>query len=451
MATGRKRDVIKRYGKNPQDSEAVMAAMFNIVGTGILLIDSDTQAILEINKTAAAVIGRGRESVIGKVCHSFVCPAEAGKCPVKDLGQTLDNSEYKIICADGRQRDVLRTVAPLIIKGRPCYLESFIDITERIQSEEALRQSESKFRFLANNTHDILWTLDLNLHTTYVSPSIKSALGFTPDERMKQDVTQQLTPESLALAQEMLVQELEYEQSGQADLNRVIIIESEYYHKDGSTLWFENSITSIRDEQGILTGLQGVSRNIMERKQMEQKLKDMATHDYLTGLPNRVLLEDRFTMAAALAQRNKDRLAVMSLDLDKYKAINDTLGHTAGDLVLKIVSKRLTNIIRASDTIARVGGDEFILVMQETNQMKDTTVIAQKILDSFKELLAIDGHDVDLSTSIGIAIYPEDGLDMETLIRKSDAAMYYSKGHGRNQFKLFSDGDVSIGADHKSD
>jgi len=267
---------------------------------------------------------------------------------------------------------------------------------------------------------------------------------------LRQDVTQQLTPESLARAQEMLIQELEYEQSGQAEANRVVIIESEYYHKDGSTLWFENSITAIRDEKGVLTGLQGVSRNIMERKQMEQKLTEMATHDYLTGLPNRALLDDRFSMAAALAQRNKEKLAVMSLDLDKYKTINDTLGHAAGDQALKIVSSRLADIMRASDTIARVGGDEFVLVMQETNQLKDAVAIAQKILDSFTEPLIVDGRSVDLSTSIGIAIFPDDGMDLQTLVKKSDAAMYYSKGHGRNQFKLFGDGDVSIGTDHKS-
>jgi diguanylate cyclase (GGDEF)-like protein len=248
----------------------------------------------------------------------------------------------------------------------------------------------------------------------------------------------------------MLVQELEYEQSGQAEPNRVVIIESEYYHKDGSTLWFENSITGIRDERGILTGLQGVSRNIMERRQMEQRLKELATHDYLTGLPNRALLDDRFAMAAALAQRNKEKLAIMSLDLDKYKTINDTLGHAAGDQALQIVCSRIANIIRASDTIARVGGDEFVLVMQVTNLPKDAFATAQRILDSFAEPLIIDGRHVDLSTSIGIAIFPEDGLDLQTLIKKSDTAMYYSKRRGRNQFKLFGDGDVSIGTDHKS-
>jgi diguanylate cyclase (GGDEF)-like protein len=155
-------------------------------------------------------------------------------------------------------------------------------------------------------------------------------------------------------------------------------------------------------------------------------------------------------VAAALAQRNKTRLAIMSLDLDKFKSINDTLGHDAGDQVLKTISIRLTGIIRASDTLARVGGDEFILLMMETAHLEDATVIAQKILDSFAEPLSIDGHQLTLSTSIGIAIYPEDGQDLETLTRESDAALYYSKGHGRNQFKFFGDGDVRIGGDHRS-
>jgi diguanylate cyclase (GGDEF)-like protein/PAS domain S-box-containing protein len=299
-----------------RESEDALKLVFNAVGTGILVIESETQTILEVNQTASKMIGRSKEEMVGHICHSFVCPAEVGKCPVKDLGQAIDNSERKIICADGQTRSIIKSVSPLIAKGRQCYLESFIDITER--------------------------------------------------------------------------------------------------------------------------------------KMLEQKLEELATHDYLTGLPNRVLLTDRFSMAAALAQRNKARLAIMSLDLDKFKIINDTLGHAAGDQVLKTISTRLTGIIRAGDTIARVGGDEFVLVMLETRSKEDATTIAHKILDAFAEPLLIDGHQVHLSTSVGIAIYPEDAEDMETLVKKSDAAMYYSKGHGRNQFKFFSDGDVSIGGDHKS-
>jgi diguanylate cyclase (GGDEF)-like protein len=206
----------------------------------------------------------------------------------------------------------------------------------------------------------------------------------------------------------------------------------------------------LKDKTGAIIGFEGIARDITKRKELQQKLEEMATHDYLTGLPNRALLNDRFTIAAVLAQRNKNRLAIMSLDLDKFKSINDTLGHDAGDQMLKAVSKRLNGIIRASDTLARVGGDEFVLMMLETNNMENATTIAQKILDSFKESMLIDGHELHLSTSIGIAMYPEDAEDLENLTKKSDAAMYYSKGHGRNQFKFFGDGNVQTGGDNKS-
>jgi diguanylate cyclase (GGDEF)-like protein len=219
--------------------------------------------------------------------------------------------------------------------------------------------------------------------------------------------------------------------------------------KDGRAI-FVRASRQLVYKDGKAVGITAVISDITQRKQLEHKLEEMATHDSLTGLPNRVLLTDRFTMAAALAQRNKDRLAVMSLDLDKFKFINDTLGHDAGDQVLKTVSTRLTAVIRSSDTLARIGGDEFVLVMLETKRREDATDIAGRILDSFTEPLSIDGSEVRLSTSIGIAIYPDDATDLETLVKKSDAAMYYSKGHGRNQFKFFGDGNVVIGGDHKS-
>jgi diguanylate cyclase (GGDEF)-like protein len=228
-------------------------------------------------------------------------------------------------------------------------------------------------------------------------------------------------------------------------------VDYRHRHKSGEYRWQNSMGQAIFDESGKPTKMVGCIHDITERKQMEHKLEEMATHDFLTGLPNRVLLLDRFTIASALANRNKAMLAVMSLDLDKFKSINDTLGHDAGDQVLKVISTRLKGIIRASDTLARMGGDEFLLVMLETSHLEDSATIAQKILDSFTEPLFIDGHQLHLSTSIGIALYPEDAEDLETLTKKADAAMYYSKGHGRNQFKFFGDGDVWIsGGDHKS-
>ena len=690
----------EKEDKTLQESESALTMIFNIVGTGILVIDSETQTIMEVNQTAAEIVGRTKEKIVGQICHSFICPAEAGKCPIKDLGQTIDNSERKIICADGQRRDILKNVSPFIFKGRKCYLESFIDITERKKAEEALKESEERYRalfdrspdlvyvrdlngnfidanpaalgllgyrrediptlnfaslldpsqfprtiqilreltetgfqkepgefklkrkdgtylhvetqesviyhdgkphsvqgvgrditerkkaeevlkiseeryrFISDNTADVIWAMDSKLRYTYMNHSISRQRGYTVEEASKLNLTQVLTHRSQDNVLKRLQAETLPDADGQPRKTSTFTQEMEMYRKDGTTIWTETSVTVLRTPLGEFDGLLGVSRDITERKQaeealqgseeryralvenindvfyaldtqgnityvspvverftlykvsdligkpfipliypddlpalldsfnrlvsghlepwefrildkdgrviwvrtssrpqyqdgdtvgitalmtditerkqMEQKLEEMATHDFLTGLPNRVLLLDRFNIAAALAHRNKARLAVMSLDLDRFKTINDTLGHDAGDQVLKAVSQRLSGIIRASDTLARVGGDEFILVMMETNLVGDATSIAQKILDSFAEPLSIDGRQLHLTTSIGIAIYPEDTEDMETLTKKSDAAMYYSKGHGRNQFKFFGDGDVRISGDHKS-
>jgi len=313
---------------------------------------------------------------------------------------------------------------------------SLHDISGMKQVEWALQHSEEKFRLLIENSHDIIYTMATDGVMTFVSPAWTALLGHPVNQVVGQSLIAFIHHDDveafvIALGEEIM--------AGQP----VRDFEYRICHLDGSWRWHTTSVVPLKDEMGIIIGVEGISRDITERKQMEQKLEEMATHDFLTGLPNRVLLLDRFNIAAALANRNKTRIAVMSLDLDKFKSVNDTLGHAAGDQVLKVVATRLTGIMRASDTLARVGGDEFILMMMETARVEDATAVAQKFLCSFTVPLVIDGQALDLSTSIGIAIYPEDGRDLDTLIRKSDAAMYYSKGNGRNQFKFFGDGDVS--------
>jgi len=314
------------------------------------------------------------------------------------------------------------------------------DITERKQSEEALRSAEEKYRSIIENINDIFYMLDNQGNITFISPAVERLTKYKMSELIGKPVFPLVHPDDLP----GLIESFNHLVSGQ-----LVPWEFRLMDKDGRIIYVRTS-RQLLYKDGKVVGITAVMTDLTERKKMEQKLEEMATHDFLTGLPNRVLLTDRFTMAAALAQRSKERLAVMSLDLDKFKTINDTLGHEAGDQVLKTVSTRLTGIIRASDTLARIGGDEFVLVMLETNHPKDATAIAQKILDSFAQPLLIGDHRVELSTSIGVATYPEDGQDLETLVKNSDAAMYYSKGHGRNQFKFFSDGDVLTGGDHRS-
>jgi diguanylate cyclase (GGDEF)-like protein/PAS domain S-box-containing protein len=351
----------------------------------------------------------------------------------------LEPWEFRILDKDGRIIFVRTSSRPIYEGGQVVGITALMtDITERKRAEQALRQSEEKYRALVENINDVFYTLDNQGNITYVSPVIERFSKYKVSDLIGKHFSELIYPDDLPALLDRFTRLL----SGQLEPWEFRILD-----KDGRIIFVRTSSRPAY-ENGEVVGITTLLTDITERKQMEQKLRELATHDFLTGLPNRVLLTDRFIIAVALARRNKARLAVMSLDLDKFKTINDTLGHAAGDQVLKIVTTRLTGLIRASDTIARIGGDEFILMMLETKRMEDATTIAQKILDSFAEPLSIDGHQLVLSTCIGIAFYSEDAEDLETLIKKSDAAMYYAKGHGRNQFKFFSDSDVLMGGDH---
>jgi len=202
-------------------------------------------------------------------------------------------------------------------------------------------------------------------------------------------------------------------------------------------IYLEISTSPIFNASGEVTGTVHLAKDITERKLTQQKLENLWTHDFLTGVPNRVLLNDRFSIAAAQAKRRGDKLALMSLDLDHFKLINDSMGHAAGDQVLKSVAGRLQEAIRASDTVARIGGDEFQVLVQDAQQEDNVIVIAERILQEFVEPIRVDGQPIYTSTSIGIAFYPDHGEDMESLSKKSDEAMYQSKGKGRNCYTFY--------------
>ncbi len=176
---------------------------------------------------------------------------------------------------------------------------------------------------------------------------------------------------------------------------------------------------------------------IAERKRIEEKITYVAFHDVLTSLPNRMLFYDRLTLALAHAQRSKEMLAVMFLDLDRFKTINDTLGHTTGDQLLRDVAGKLKKSVREEDTVARLGGDEFTLIVSGIFQVEHAGNIACKILDTIKQPLIIAGHELCITTSIGIALYPDDGNDPETLLKNADIAMYYAKQQGRNNYQFY--------------
>ena len=177
--------------------------------------------------------------------------------------------------------------------------------------------------------------------------------------------------------------------------------------------------------------------DITERKKYEEKIQQMAFHDSLTGLPNRKLLSDRLGIVLAQAKRNKKKVGIVMLDLDNFKDVNDTLGHDVGDILLKAVAERLSGTLRKSDTVARFGGDEFVLIFPNMEVIEEAIQVVQKIIDRFHKPFLIDTHQLVVTTSIGIAVYPNDGMDEEILMKNADIAMYQAKQAGRARYQLY--------------
>jgi len=207
--------------------------------------------------------------------------------------------------------------------------------------------------------------------------------------------------------------------------------------RDGFESVIEDSIAPIRDQDGQVTGAVMVFRDVSEARLMERKLSHLAQHDFLTDLPNRMLLKDRLDQAIALARRYGTKVAVLFLDLDRFKHINDSLGHAIGDKLLQEVSKRLLASVRGSDSVSRQGGDEFVVVLSEVEHAQNAARHAEKLHATLSAPHAIAGHDLHVNVSIGISIFPDDGHDAETLIKCADTAMYHAKEGGRNTYQFF--------------
>jgi len=205
----------------------------------------------------------------------------------------------------------------------------------------------------------------------------------------------------------------------------------------GRTTHFAATMRPIKDENGRVSKLFGTVQDITERKRAEEKLAYMASHDPLTGLLNRMLFNDRLTLELAHAHRNRRKLALMLLDLDHFKDVNDTLGHSVGDQLLRLVGKRLTSVLRKSDSVARMGGDEFMLILPEIGRVKDAAKTAKKILEAVREPFVLDDHQLHITTSIGIALYPDGGEDGDTLVKNAEIAMYRAKDQGRDNYQRY--------------
>lgn len=297
-------------------------------------------------------------------------------------------------------------------------------VIERSHAIEELKRSEERHRLLADHATDVIWTMDPSGHFTYISPSAEKLTGFSVSALMRQQMRQLVTRESYAQVKLQMKKAARALQAGQPYPDYVG--EVEQVCKDGRRVWSEVKISGMYAD-GVFVGILGVSRDLTERRKIEERMRYMAQHDTLTGLPNRTLFTDRLQKALQYVMRNQKSLALMLLDLNKFKPVNDTHGHAVGDLLLQQVAERLKNTIRTSDTVARIGGDEFIILLPQLEQGYSASMVADKIQQAIAQPFDIHGLDIRISCSIGLACYPEDGETDLLLSKVADQRMYQQK------------------------
>ncbi|MDM7985751.1 MAG: EAL domain-containing protein [Smithella sp.] len=347
---------------------------------------------------------------------------QAIKCLKKE---SFEPYEYRFIRKDNELRYILETVSPIVYKGERATLGSFMDITERKMMEE-------KYRSILENIQEAYFEVDLHGNFTFFNNSLCKTTGCSREELFGANYKQFSDEENSKNVFNAFNKVFKTGQPTEGFDWRI-------KRKDGTQRYIEASVSLQNTSSGKPVGFKGVIRDITERKRIEQELNHLATHDALTGLPNRLMFSQLLDHAIHSAQRYKKQLAVLFIDLDRFKTINDSLGHDAGDQLLKEIALRLRKSLRNVDVVGRLGGDEFIVLIEDLQEIKQLEIIAHKILATVIKPMVLLGEECRVTASIGISVFPKDGQDEQSLMKNADIAMYFAKEEGKNNFQFYSE------------
>ncbi|ABB33299.1 diguanylate cyclase/phosphodiesterase with PAS/PAC sensor(s) [Geobacter metallireducens RCH3] len=424
----------RETGERLRETNEKLDTLIQASPQGIVAVDCGGKVTLW-NRAAVEIFGWSAEEVLGKPYP--VAPAEraAEHRKLRELvlqGKRITDVELRRRRKDGSPIDVSLSAAPICDgSGTPLGVITIIsDISARKRNEQELvllkRAMESSINgiTITDATHP-------DNPIIYVNPAFERITGYGVDEVIDKNPRFLRGDDRDQAELKKLVQAFKEEREGCFVLRN--------YRKDGSPFWNELFIAPVRDRDGVVTNYIGVMNDITEHRRYEEQLVYQATHDPLTGLPNRNLLQDRLGQALALeAFRRRNPICVMFLDLDNFKKVNDTLGHTVGDMLLKAVANRLKNCLRGGDTVARLGGDEYIIVLPNVREVPDVITVAKKMINVFAAPLLLMGNEIYVTASIGIALFPTDGETVDALLKNADAAMYHAKEQGKNNYQFYS-------------
>lgn len=321
------------------------------------------------------------------------------------------------------------SIRPTVLGRENLLLLIAQDVTFQLEATRKLQESEEQFRLTFNQAAVAIAHANPEGQFIRFNRKLCEITGYTEAELLHRDFRAITHSDDVARDTTL------FERLSRGEISEYTR-EKRYIHKNGYTVWANVTVSSMRDAMGRQRFI-SLIENISRRKEAEDELRRLVNHDALTGLPNRLLLEDRLEQAIAHAHRASRLVAVMFIDLDRFKNINDSLGHDAGDEVIVEMACRIANSLREADTVARQGGDEFVVVLPDMAHEEDAAIVAQKILESLFQPMVVSGQEVFPTGSIGISLYPRDGQDAQTLLKHADAAMYRAKADGRNGYQFY--------------
>ena len=428
-----------------QSSEERFRAMSDASPLGIFVSDAEGSCIYT-NAAYHTISGLSLEETLGTNWSMAIHPEDRERVLAewRDAAreQAPFQTEFRFLQKD-ESIVWTRVNSAAMLDGKKWFglVQTVEDITERKAAEFTLRVAEENLfmekeraQVTLNSIGDAVLTTDTLGNVTYLNLVAEAMTGWAHDEALGRPITEVFNivdgTTRLAAANPMLRAIGENMAVGLA-ANTVLI------RRDGSESAIEDSAAPIHNRDGQVTGAVIVFHDVSESRAMALEMAHLAQHDFLTGLPNRLLLTEQFSHAIGLARRHTKQVGLLFLDLDNFKHINDSLGHAVGDLLLQSVANRLVECVRTTDTVCRQGGDEFVILLAEIGHPQDAAHVAETLRTTLDMPHQIDGHELHITLSIGISIFPDDGIDVDTLMQNADTAMYHAKANGRNNYQFF--------------
>ncbi|MFQ3548462.1 MAG: EAL domain-containing protein [Armatimonadota bacterium] len=426
-------DITKRIQAEIErnEAEAKYKSLVEESMVGVYVIQDEV--LVYANPKMAEIFGYSEKEINSKLSiKNFILP-EDWKFVQRNIDRRFNDENTSIkysfrgIKKDGSIIYLEVHSARINYNGKPAIIGSLLDVTETKLKEAHLRMQTSAI----NATTDEVVITDPDGIIEYVNPAFERETGYTSAEVVGKNSNILGSGRQPVSFYEDLWSTIT---SGKTWTGEVV-----NRRKNGTTVVEDMTITPVINDKGEIEHFVAIKRNITEKKAYQEQLDRLAYHDPLTGLPNRLLFSDRLTSRITEAKRRKECIGVMFLDLDKFKEINDTMGHNVGDSLLMETSSRLTKHLRDVDTISRMGGDEFTVILSGITHPDDAVNVANRVLEVLKKPFFLEGHEISITTSIGISLYPQDGEDVETLVKNADIAMYKAKEAGRNTFRLYNE------------